>query len=81
MNGHEHYMFFGYWWIFPMVMMFFCFLFMRGWCGSRRMWWSGPFRGPGESPTDILDKRYARGEIDQEEYEERKRNLEARIES
>ena len=35
MNGHEHYWFFGYWWIFPLVMMFFCFLFMRGWSGRR----------------------------------------------
>ena len=73
MNGHEHYWVFGYWWIFPLVMMFFCFLIMRG-CG-RRMRWYGPFQGPGESPRDILNKRYARGEIDREEYDEKKKVL------
>jgi len=28
-----------------------------------------------DSATDILEKRYASGEIDQEEYEEKKRTL------
>ncbi|HYW84306.1 MAG TPA: SHOCT domain-containing protein [Spirochaetia bacterium] len=28
-----------------------------------------------ESPLDILQKRYARGEIDKEQYEEMKRNI------
>ena len=78
MNGHEHYWFFGYWWIFPLVMMFFCFLFLRGWCAGWRRW-SGPFPGQGESARDILSKRYARGEIGQQEYEERRRALESEI--
>ena len=78
MNGHEHYWFFGYWWIFPLVMMFFCFLFMRGW-GGRWRCWSGPFQDQGESPMDILNKRYARGEIDQPEYEEKRKVLESRL--
>ncbi len=30
----------------------------------------------GENPRDILDKRYARGEIGKAEYEERRRGLE-----
>ena len=77
MNGHEHYWFFGYWWIFPMVMMFFCFFFMRGWRGSGWRCWSGPSWDEEGSPGDILDKRFARGEIDREEYEERKKVLEA----
>lgn len=38
-------------------------------------WSDGPFRGPGDSPMDNLNKRYARGEIDQPEYEERKEIL------
>ena len=30
-----------------------------------------------ESPLDILKKRYARGEIDEEEYEHRRKELES----
>jgi len=32
-------------------------------------------RGGGRSALDILDERFARGEIDREEYEDRKRVL------
>jgi putative membrane protein len=32
-------------------------------------------RGSGKSALEILDERFARGEIDREEYEERKRVL------
>ncbi len=35
----------------------------------------GSGRGRGTSALDILDDRFARGEIDREEYEERKRVL------
>lgn len=59
-----------YWWIFPLVMIFLCFLFMRRCCGSRMCGWSG--RRSGESALDILNKRYAEGDIDQGEYEEKK---------
>mgnify|MGYP001078000422 CR=1 FL=1 len=42
-------------------------------------WIAGPAQGPqhpqGRSPLDILKERYARGEIDKEEYEERRRTL------
>ena len=65
----------GYWWIFPLVMIFFCFLFMRGCMGGRRMcgWSFGS--GVGESAIGVLNKRYAKGEIDQKEYEEKKTTL------
>jgi len=32
-------------------------------------------RGDGNRALDILDERFARGEIDQQEYEERRRTL------
>lgn len=34
-------------------------------------------QGPSESPLDILKKRYAMGEIDEEEFERRKKTLDA----
>ena len=63
-----------YWWIFPLVMIVACFLFMRGggMCGH------GSHDGgkyDSESARDILDKRYASGEIDKAEYEEIKKQL------
>ena len=41
---------------------------------SGNPWRSGP--GPGR-PLEILRERYARGEIGKDEYDERKRHLEA----
>lgn len=32
---------------------------------------------PGKTPLEIVRERYARGEIDREEYEQKKRDLEA----
>lgn len=80
MSGYEYWGGLHFWWVFPLVMMVFCFIFMRG-CG-RRWRWYGPFHDPGqgsgESAMDILNKRYARGEIDQQEYEEKKSSLVSR---
>jgi putative membrane protein len=63
-----------YWWIFPLVMIVLCFLFMRG-CIGRRMCCWGTGYDLGESALDVLNKRYAKGEIDQQEYEEKKKEL------
>jgi putative membrane protein len=64
----------GYWWVIPLAMFIFCFFFMRK-CFDRRMCrWSAGY-GFGESAIDVLNKRYAKGEIDKNEYEEKKKNL------
>jgi putative membrane protein len=71
---------FSLWWVFPLVMIVLCFLMMRGGRGSM-MCGSGSHgadsdraRTP-ESAKEILDRRYARGEIDRTEYEEKSKAL------
>ena len=44
------------------------------WLGNGSMQGSGS-QPPGKRPIDILQERFARGEIDQEEFENRKRLL------
>ena len=70
----------AFWWVIPLLLMFLCCLGMpwrkrSGICGFR--WSNSDSRNvsPADSAIDILDKRYALGEIGREEYEERKRFL------
>ena len=64
------------------IMMALCFFMMRGrmgWmmCGPSSRTSSESFgSGRLESAREILDKRYAGGEIGKEEYEERRKDIE-----
>lgn len=58
----------GLWWLLPLLMIVFCLVMMRGCRRSR----GDP---GGDEALEILRKRYARGEIDEREYQEKKRSL------
>lgn len=73
MNGYEF--FSGYWWIFPVAMIILCFLFMRR-CGATRLCGFGRYSSSEDSALSILRKRFATGEIDESEFEEKKKILE-----
>jgi len=71
---------FSLWWIFPLAMIVLCFLVMRGRMGCMM----GGCHTHGadisrdettDSAKDLLDRRYALGEISKEEYEEKKKVL------
>jgi putative membrane protein len=72
---------YGFWWIFPIfmvVMMALCFFMMRGRMGAmmcRPGFRSRGGHGEDASAEDVLDRRYAKGEINKEEYEEKKRAI------
>lgn len=71
-----------FWWICPLMMLvmlavvatiFLAFHRSAGGGHHGLPWW----RNPHESALQILNERFARGEIDQAEYEERRRLLQA----
>jgi putative membrane protein len=72
---------FSLWWILvPIIMMILCFFMMRGRRGSMMCGFGSRAldclrtKVP-DSAIDILDKRYAAGEINRDEYEEKKKTL------
>lgn len=80
MAGYENFIkVFEWWWLIPLVMIVFCFFMMRGrgalvMCGfgSRSATYKRPIASS-DSAMEVLDKRYALGEIDKTEYEEKKK--------
>jgi uncharacterized membrane protein len=73
---------FGWWWIVPVAMIVLCFFMMRGRMGCMMCWPSSRRSsdtqaiGASDSAREILDKRYALGEINQEEYEDKRKDIE-----
>lgn len=70
----------GFWWIFPIfifILIFACIFMMRGCsCMSGRRFSGGRTRRfSADSAEEVLDKRYALGEIDRKEYEEIKNKI------
>ena len=74
MTGYEFCL--NYWWVFPLIMIALC-IFMKKGCGSRSMCGHGSTgsKDHSSSARDTLDIRYAQGEIDQAEYEQKKKTL------
>ena len=56
-----------YWWVIVLAVIVIGIFFYAGKNGKQM--------GKGESPMDILDNRFAKGEISKEEYEEQKRTI------
>jgi len=70
----------SFWWIIPLVMMIMCFLVMRKRRGSMMCGFGsrdiGNYRSNRPNGArEILDKRYASGEISRDEYEEIKKTI------
>lgn len=65
------------WWMFPfgiiIVILIICFLLL-GKRGSKSSW-CGSGQEDAETPLDILKKRYAKGEISKEEFEQMKQDV------
>ena len=75
-----HHMAGGYWGYFPFVHVIFWLLVLAAIAGliilaGRYLGSKGPSENGGSSALDQLDERYARGEIEREEYLQRKKDI------
>jgi putative membrane protein len=78
----DQYMMFGWRMIFPIfgiiMMSFFIFMMIRRagfWSDRRESWRVGNDRLDSQSALDVLKKRYAKGEISKEEFDQIKLDL------
>jgi uncharacterized membrane protein len=76
----------GWWWLIPIaiiIMFTFCFFMMRRHMGcmicspSSRISDGSSWTAGSRSAKEILDMRYAKGEIGKEEYEQKKKDIDA----
>ncbi len=67
---------FVFWWIFPLVFGGLWLLLVSGLIWRGGGWGSGPHWSP--DAMAVLRERFARGDIDAEEYEQRRKLLEER---
>ena len=73
---------YGFWWIFPIIMiamMALCFFMMTGHGGAMMCSGSHGEKASDRHP-DILNRKYAHGEINKQEYEEKKEDIARRTE-
>lgn len=61
----------GFMWIILIIIIVAVILMVKGYFSPAKK----ENKPPGESALDVLKKRYARGEISKEEYEEKKKDL------
>jgi putative membrane protein len=70
-----------FWWICPLMMLFMIVVFATIFFIVRRSWgdsphrWEPPWRGSSHSALQILSERFARGEIQKDEYKDKKATI------
>lgn len=72
MDGNSMFYGGGFMWIFWVILLVVLVFIVKGVAGNN----PGSGVPNSESPLDILKKRYARGEIDEQEFERRRHDLE-----
>jgi putative membrane protein len=66
----EHWMFGGFMWVFWIAVLVALF-FLSKWMVQQKP----GYLNPDEDALEVLKKRYAKGEIDKEEFEQKKKDL------